>query len=248
MRDQLFLLYELQEIDSKTHACEERLKEIPAKAHELKAELEQVEQQLRELRAHDDDGARDQRKLEGDLAAEREKLKKWESRLNEIRNSREFAALSREIEALKRQNRDVEERLLGLMQEAEQRRAEIEQVSAQVRELQAAYAAEDAKASEAASTVERERSEHERTRGAIATKVKKNLLRQYEYIRAKKAGLALALVRDGSCEGCHMQLPPQLYNELQRGDSIEVCPTCQRILFWDQLAEPDQTEHLSAPA
>jgi predicted nucleic acid-binding Zn-ribbon protein len=34
-----------------------------------------------------------------------------------------------------------------------------------------------------------------------------------------------------------MKLPPQLYNELQRGDSVLTCPMCRRILFWETLAE-----------
>jgi len=47
-------------------------------------------------------------------------------------------------------------------------------------------------------------------------------------------------VRNGTCQGCNMNIPPQLYNQLQRGDTIELCGTCNRIIYWDKLLEnPD---------
>jgi len=39
-------------------------------------------------------------------------------------------------------------------------------------------------------------------------------------------------VRNGTCLGCHMNLPPQFFNELQRARDIRLCPNCHRILFW----------------
>ena len=41
---------------------------------------------------------------------------------------------------------------------------------------------------------------------------------------------------NGTCQGCNMNIPPQLYNILQRGDAIELCPNCNRIIYWDKSA------------
>jgi CheY-like chemotaxis protein len=68
-------------------------------------------------------------------------------------------------------------------------------------------------------------------------KIDPKLLTKYDGIRKKRAGIGLVLVEDGTCQGCHIQLPPQLYNELQRGNTFECCPSCNRILFWRPLAE-----------
>jgi len=46
-------------------------------------------------------------------------------------------------------------------------------------------------------------------------------------------GKAMAPVRNSICMGCHMNIPPQMYNELQRFDSLKLCPFCNRILYWD---------------
>lgn len=248
MRDQLLLLYELQEIDSQLLVRSERLKEIPIKANETKAELEKAQLALRGAQSHEDEANRDRRKLEHDLAAEKEKLKKWEARLNDIKNSREFAALSREIEGLKRQNRELEESILQKMQAAEDAGKERAEHQGQVDVLQKEFSARDTEAKKASAAVKAEMDQAASSRQAVAGKVKKNLLRQYEYIRDHKGGRALVLVKDGCCLGCHMQVPPQLYNELQRGDAVHACPMCQRILFWEQLAQRTVEDQATAHA
>jgi predicted nucleic acid-binding Zn-ribbon protein len=49
-------------------------------------------------------------------------------------------------------------------------------------------------------------------------------------LREQRRGIAVVEARDGSCLGCNMQLPPQLYNSLFRGDDLITCPHCQRVL------------------
>jgi len=49
--------------------------------------------------------------------------------------------------------------------------------------------------------------------------------------------VGLVAVIEGSCSGCNMKLPPQLYNILQRVESVEQCPSCQRIIYWSRIVE-----------
>ena len=71
--------------------------------------------------------------------------------------------------------------------------------------------------------------------------IPKPLLKRYETIRAKRMGVGLALVVDGSCQGCNMKLPPQLYNILQRANTVEQCPSCSRLMVWDHLIKQDES-------
>ena len=59
---------------------------------------------------------------------------------------------------------------------------------------------------------------------------------KYSAIRMKR-GLALVPVKNGTCQGCNMNIPPQLFNMIQRGDSIELCGNCNRIIYWDKIME-----------
>jgi len=56
-------------------------------------------------------------------------------------------------------------------------------------------------------------------------------------IKARRNGIAIVAVSRGICSGCHMNIPPQLYNELQRSEQILCCPNCNRILYWDETAD-----------
>ncbi len=51
-------------------------------------------------------------------------------------------------------------------------------------------------------------------------------------IFARRGGLAVVEVRAGTCQGCHMNVPPQLFNQIQRNEQVILCPNCQRMLYW----------------
>ena len=55
---------------------------------------------------------------------------------------------------------------------------------------------------------------------------------KYEQIFERRGGSAVVVGRQGVCTGCHMNVPPQMYNELQKFRDIRQCPNCHRILFY----------------
>ena len=75
-------------------------------------------------------------------------------------------------------------------------------------------------------------------RDKAATGIKPDVLKRYGAIRMRR-GLAVTTVRNGTCQGCNMNVPPQLFNVLQRGNSIETCPYCHRIVYWENLMKDE---------
>ena len=51
--------------------------------------------------------------------------------------------------------------------------------------------------------------------------------------RAIGRGVAVVSVWKEVCDGCHMSIPPQLYNELQKSTRLLTCPNCNRIIYWE---------------
>ena len=93
---------------------------------------------------------------------------------------------------------------------------------------------------EIAAEVEELKSSIGKTRKArekIAENVDANLLARYQMIFSRRAGVAVALAKGGTCQGCRMRLPPQLYNEIQKHLQIHFCPNCQRVLYYEEPAE-----------
>ncbi len=69
-------------------------------------------------------------------------------------------------------------------------------------------------------------------RKAYTPSVDAKLLSQYERILKSREGLALVPVMNGSCGGCHLELPPQAVNEIQMQEKVIICESCARILYW----------------
>jgi len=55
-----------------------------------------------------------------------------------------------------------------------------------------------------------------------------------EYMKKLESGQGLAVVevKDSVCMGCNMNIPPQLYVEVRKGEEIFTCPQCRRFLFF----------------
>ena len=77
---------------------------------------------------------------------------------------------------------------------------------------------------------EKELLELNQKRKELSSLVDSALLKQYEFLKDRLGGVAVAEVRNATCLGCHMHIPPQLFNELHRRDRIIPCPSCLRIL------------------
>jgi hypothetical protein len=44
-------------------------------------------------------------------------------------------------------------------------------------------------------------------------------------------------VKDAVCQACHMDIPPQWFNQLRKFEELMICPSCHRIIFWGDAAE-----------
>ena len=75
--------------------------------------------------------------------------------------------------------------------------------------------------------------------GQEAVEIKPDMLRIYEQIYKSRNGQAIALADNEQCFGCSMKIPPQTYNEVVRGDTLQMCPHCRRILYVDRSQVPD---------
>ncbi len=198
-----------------------------AEAARAKAESKQGEVAVCEAR---------EKELNVALAAEKEKLIKWEKRLRDIQSSRDYAALQREIEGLKRQNFGIEEEMLkneeakaALLTARDALMAEHAKLAAASAE--AAEAARDVAASVQSSIDEltASRNQHKGTLDA-------SLISRYEMLLAKRNSLAVARINNQRCGGCNMMVPPQQYNILVRGMSIETCRNCTRIIYVEEVS------------
>jgi predicted nucleic acid-binding Zn-ribbon protein len=238
LRDNLKALEELQKIDIEMHELRLEVEKIPAQKAEIDAEIAQARRvydgEKERLEAND----RERRQIETLLGMERDKVKKWEGRLGEIRTPREYAALSREIDIARKTNETQQIQLKDLAASNAEIQKGLEAQSEVLAEREeAAQSALETVAGRSAELSKR-LGDLEVRRADAAKQVEPGLLAKYENIKRRRAGIAVAAVIGNTCQGCHRNIPPQLGIILQRVDSIESCPNCHRIIYCADVAIP----------
>jgi predicted nucleic acid-binding Zn-ribbon protein len=236
-------LVALQEVDVRIRDLEKDRQQIPARMEEIDGWLNARGGELNAEKNQLDEAEMARRMLESDLRAEKEKIKKWESRLNEIKSNRDYQALSREIEAARKANLGIEDEILRKMQDIEDLKISIAQKQEDLSAQDGQLASERAELQAKLESLNADISSEVEIREKALVSVDSRWYRQYDTIRGRRDGVAVVGVLDEHCQGCHMGIPPQLYNIVLRGEQIELCPFCHRILFYKQaLVELDTAE------
>ena len=224
-------LEDLSSLDEEIRVIDEQLAAERGALSGKKEELAELEERI----ASDSKSIAEMSKARSDLVLEARQVtgqvEKSRDKLARSRNERESNAASRELEELRRIQRDREEELGKLM----------------LVETQALKSKEDAEAARDALSdqlwntegptckrleqFEARRAALLEKRGVVTAKLPRELLSRYDLIR-KRRGVAIAATSDGICQACHVAAPPQLFQKILRLESLEKCPHCQRILYF----------------
>jgi predicted nucleic acid-binding Zn-ribbon protein len=230
VKDQLLLLLELQKIDARVLELRASMEALPEKLKPAKQDLAKLEAMLqveRDRIAETEAWRREQEQL---IAADQEALKKAKAKVQQSKSSKDFAAANREVDNKRRAISEREEEVLKVIEAMEASRSEIDAHEKDVETLRNHVEEEEKKVLAKVAELEKEVAEQSADRPALVEKLDTKLLKRYEHI-LRGRGVAVAPVVDGTCRGCHMAVPPQLNNILARGETIESCPRCQRLLY-----------------
>jgi uncharacterized protein len=238
LREKLKALEELQQIDLETNEVNAELESLPARRAEADAAVAAARKSWETERARLEGNERERRQLESLLGMERDKVKKWEGRLGEIRTPREYAALSREIDIAKKTNDSQSEQVRELTAQALELKRSVESREEELFEREAAAQAVGEEIGQRRAAADEKLRALEARRRAAVEHVDPGLLAKYENIKRRRAGVAIAPVVGMTCKGCHRNIPPQLAITLQKANSIETCPSCHRIIYSAEAVNP----------
>ncbi len=242
MKEEINKLINLQAIDSEiaglddtiakhqatVTAREQTIAEQQETLANTRNKIELLNQKQLETKAeHDDAGAR---------------VKERQNKMMLVQTSREHQALLKEIEENKRLLKETEDRILQFLEQ-------IEQLEKEVTTLENQCIGEQQLLAEDTNTVEKEIKRIEVSKKTVVNQREKqaadlqaNYLKRYNKLLDKRAGLAVVPINDGVCQGCYIALPPQQVNDVRKGDKINLCPTCQRILYYQEQEDEAVTE------
>jgi hypothetical protein len=241
IKAQIELLKELQAIDIHVRKIEEELEAIPEEIEEIKSEWTQAKTEHDEKEAEKSAAEKEKREFEAELEDTVSRLHERENKLFAIKTNKEYQAALKEIADGKRANRQREEKVLALMEKNEALSQEITQLSGVMAEKETEFKNDEVellnKSKELAAGQEKEAAELK----LIEKKADTSILSKYKFISTKYMD-PLAPVIKGICQGCNINIPPQMYIELLKNLKFHFCPNCYRFIYADEGAVVEESE------
>jgi len=233
-KNQIESLVKLQQFEIEIAKINAFLSKVPGRIEMLDSELETIKQKMETEKIVVEEQNQKYRAHETDVQDNLVKIEKSEQKLSAVKTNKEYQSSLKEIEDLKSINVDLEDEMLAcltLIENAENQMKTSEQ------DLLRLSAETDKDREEINHEVDRKKESLEKLESdwtRVSGEIDPGLLDKFSKVKSGQAnGIAVVSVKDAVCQGCNMNIPPQMYNELQRGDNLKNCPSCERIIHWE---------------
>ncbi len=225
-------LYQLQNLDSELDQARKELAEIAAALGESEAlkqakqAVETAEQKLRKAQTKAQD-------LDLEVNSLANKIGQQEKLLysGKVGSAKEAANLQEEVASLKRRHQNREEVLLEAMLAAEEAEAEFHQAQQELSTVSGQWQANQEMLTQKQNELEANVEQLLARRPIITDQVSPDDLREYETLRRKKGGRAVAVAKNGVCQGCGVTASNSKIQRARAGTELAYCSTCGRILY-----------------
>ncbi len=173
------------------------------------------------------------RQKEGHLNLEQEKIKKAEGRMSEVKTNKEYQAMLSEIDTIKEANSRIEEEILQVMDEVDELKKDLSKREREVGVSVEKIEAERGKLKEKMAYDDNIWNEQMERREVLSKEIESKLFKLYNTLKEKRQGVGVVNVKNETCQGCFVNVPPQMFIEVQKNNALIRCPNCNRILYWD---------------
>jgi hypothetical protein len=237
MKAELKSMAALQELDSQIIVRSRAIERIPAKISALDPPLIAARANVETRKKALAETEKKKKEKEQTLTENHDRIGKLKARTRDIKDNKTYQAHLKEIETADRRSYEIEDEILVFMEEIETSQAGLKAagdvlrtVEADVARMRAELDAEVREAEEALSAMKARRD-------GFVSAISADNYALYMRLIGRKDGLAVVEARDEVCMGCNMNIMPQLFLELKRGEKMTFCPQCGRILFYREPPE-----------
>ena len=231
MQEKIMALYELQKIDSAIDEINKVKGELPLEVQDLEDELAGLNTRIENVNAEIEElnSLTRQRKREVDQA--KIMIANYKEQQNNVRNNREYDAITKEIEYQELEIELAEKRLKEYSAQIKTKKALIEETNALVEERNIDYKAKKTELDSIEAETAQQIAELEAKAAKAKEPIDERLLVAYDRIRGNfHNGLAVVTVTRDACGGCFNRIPPQRQADIRQGKKLIVCEYCGRIL------------------
>ncbi|MBL7197147.1 MAG: hypothetical protein ISS47_03515 [Candidatus Omnitrophica bacterium] len=231
LKEETRKLVELQGIDTQLYNLNKEKNEKPKILEALQNEFEQKKQILKEYEEKSKSLLLKRKDEEGQLATKEEKIKELQNKLYALKTNKEYSAMLAEINGVKMDKSLLEEEILKIFEEQDNLQKDLEKQKATLKEEDVKFNEEKEKILNRIKETEGFIKDLEAKRSVAEKEIDSKIISQYHRILKGKESLALVKVENHSCQGCFMNVPPQVINEIKMNERLIFCEMCARILY-----------------
>jgi predicted nucleic acid-binding Zn-ribbon protein len=231
IREQIAPLEELSSIDVELRRVEEALEKHEKGLSGMRSEVQGLEDRIKVDRETVAAMDRTRSDLMGEMRQMTSQIERSREKLGRSRNERESNAAQREVEELRKLHRDREEDLERLNTAADQAKAAIEDADKKRSALSGELSGSADGITTSIGELSAQKAKLTDDRAKVVAQLPAALYRRYETVRTRRP-VAIARTTDGTCLGCHLSVPPMMFQKMRRQEEFEQCPHCRRIIYY----------------
>jgi len=225
-------ILQLQKLDLDIIALLEKKEKIPPEVQKLEVAIQNAEDGLKDFGETLKERILSKRSLEGDVEAKRDKINQLQMKLNTIKTNEEYTAVLHEIDHVKNEILEVEEKIIELMEVEESSEDELREKKNEVARGQGVIRDEVNQLNKEIEDLRKEIEICQEQRRELAGKLDGELFTRYQRFVSRKKTIALVpLKENGYCGGCSSILPLDVKVQVMKG-KIQSCEFCSRLLYW----------------
>lgn len=243
VEEKLQNLYELQRIDTEIDKIKTLRGELPLEVQDLEDEIAGLETRIENLKVElgELDKTSSTRKM--DIKKAEETIKKYSEQLDNVRNNREYDALSKEIEFQKLEIELQEKRIREAQKAKAEKEALMEESKKRYEDKVSDLEAKKGELNDIINETHKDEESLQTKSEELAATIDERLLTAYRRIRSNaRNGLAVVTVDRDACGGCFNKIPPQRQLDIRSRKKIIVCEYCGRILIDKYICDYDGSQ------
>ena len=237
MRQKLESLLELQKVELEIDRLNAALDSVSGKLEALDAKRALLQDTYDNEVLSMDLLKKKYRALESDAQANVSRVAKSQEKLGAVKTNKEYQALLKEIEDIQDKNSVIEDEMINSLEQMESTEIELAEKGKVLRQLVAQVTSEKEAILREAGDNKKKLEDAERQHMLIFKGVDTALMSDYLRVKKLVKSRVIVPVRQAICQGCNLNIPPQMFNELQRSDQLKFCPHCDRIIVWNDMLD-----------
>ena len=236
IEQKLTALYALQCVDSAIDKIRTLRGELPLEVQDLEDDIAGYDSKMEKIQAEMAEISKNIADRKAAITDIKAQLKKYDKQLKDVKNSREYDALNKEIEYQTLENQLHEKRIREANALLEKRKAELEKMEEARAERQKDLELKKNELDEIVAETEKDEKALMEKSEAYQQRIEPRWLRLYQRIRNNAHnGLAVVCVERDACGGCFSKIPPQRQIDIRMHKKMISCEYCGRFLVDESI-------------